>query len=539
MSGGRLGGMASGGPTNALLQRLIRILDPDVFVLRGDGSDRPDLIVVDERRGVLIVDVDIDGTSPGVREPFVRLNRKIAELREVAPVLEVAHPHRLVLLGACVEKVITAGARLKAMSPVDLEVGDWLSHLEPRPISARDAEALRSALAPSLSFDLRARRGAADPGRSDRLRRRVSLDAQQAVAATGPVADVLVVTGPPGSGKTLVLAGRARHLAAHHPDWRIVLLCYNRTLATYLGGLVADCSNIEVETFGRFSHGQGHRIDLEDDGRALQDLAKARGRGIPQNVDALLIDEAQDFGEAWLGFALETVRPRGGGTTIGMDERQALYRDGFAYSALAGRDVEYLRLDRAYRSTPQILTATAAAYPDIGLPEVDGEVPDGEPVELIWAATWDEQAAAVAWEVRRMIDSGERQAGDIAILMSQWRGMTRRLRDALDEAEVPYVVVSRTAMSSFDPDSPAVKIMTVHGAKGYEFDVVVMVGLETVPDMQTSPVGSANWARVGLVGMTRARDQLLAVYTKDTPVLERLQKCESVRSWTWPDDYER
>ena len=539
MSRGRPVGMASGGPANAMLQRLTGTLDPDVFVLRGDDSDRPDLIVVDERRGVLIVDVDIDGTDPSVREPFVRLNRKIAELREVAPVLEVAHPHRLVLLGACAEKVVTAGARPKAMSPVDLEGGDWLSHLEPRPISASDAEALRSALAPSLSFDLRARRGAADPGRIDRLRRRISLDAQQAAAATGPVADVLVVTGPPGSGKTLVLAGRARHLAAHHSDWRIVLLCYNRTLATHLAGLVADCANIEVETFGRFSHGQGHRIDLEDDGRALQDLARARARGISRNVDALLIDEAQDFGEAWLGFALETVRPGRGGTTVAMDDRQALYRDGFAHSALAGRVVEYLRLDRSYRSTRQILAATAAGYPDTHLSEVGGGVPDGEPVELIWAATWDEQAAAVAWEVRQMIDSGERQAGDIAILISQWRGMTRRLRDALDEADVPYVVVSRSTMSSFDPDSPGVKIMTVHGAKGYEFDVVVMVGLENVPDLQTSPVGSAHWSRVGLVGMTRARDQLLAVYTKDTPVLERLQKCESVRSWTWPDDYER
>jgi hypothetical protein len=522
-----------------MLQRLTRTLDPDVFVLRGDDSDRPDLIVVDGRWGVLIVDVDVDGTDPAVREPFVRLNRKIAELREVAPVLDVTRPHRLVLLGACEEKLITVGARPKAMSPVDLEVGDWLSHLEPRPISATDAEALRSALAPSLSFDLRARRGAADPGRIDRLRRRVSLDAQQAAAATGLVADVLVVTGPPGSGKTLVLAGRARHLAAHHPDWRIVLLCYNRTLATYLGGLVADCANIEVETFGRFSHGQGHRIDLEDDGRALQDLARARARGISRNVDALLIDEAQDFGEAWLGFALGTVRPGRGGTTVAMDDRQALYRDGFAHSALAGRVVEHLRLDRSYRSTRQVLDATAAAYPDTDLPEVGGGVPDGEPVELIWAATWDEQAAAVAWEVRQMIDSGERQAGDIAILISQWRGMTRRLRDALDEADVPYVVVSRTTMSSFDPDSREVKIMTVHGAKGYEFDVVVMVGLETVPDLQTSPVGSSHWSRVGLVGMTRARDQLLAVYTKDTPVLERLQKCESVRSWTWPDDYER
>jgi superfamily I DNA/RNA helicase len=55
-----------------------------------------------------------------------------------------------------------------------------------------------------------------------------------------------------------------------------------------------------------------------------------------------------------------------------------------------------------------------------------------------------------------------------------------------------------------------VKIMTVHSAKGHEFDVVVLFGLETLP----SPSGddperdrqAVQRSKVGFVGMTRARD---------------------------------
>ena len=46
------------------------------------------------------------------------------------------------------------------------------------------------------------------------------------------------------------------------------------------------------------------------------------------------------------------------------------------------------------------------------------------------------------------------------------------------------------------------KIMTVHAAKGYEFDVVVLFGLEALP----SPTRTRWRPSVGFVGMTRARD---------------------------------
>ena len=69
-------------------------------------------------------------------------------------------------------------------------------------------------------------------------------------------------------------------------------------------------------------------------------------------VDALLIDEAQDFDDPWLGFVVETVRPGRGGIALAGDDRQALYRDASRPWALAGRRVARLQLQRVIPQYP-------------------------------------------------------------------------------------------------------------------------------------------------------------------------------------------
>lgn len=525
-----------------LLSRLTQALPADALALCADGNDRPDLMVADPVYGLIVIDIDTATSDPTTREPFLLLNRKVADLRLTVPVVEHFRPHRLVVFSSYPGELIPAQNETPhALGLADIDQGDWLMRLEPRPPEPADLEALRSALAPTLVFSVRSRRGTSDPGRADRRRQQVALDAQQGAAATIPVADVLMLSGPPGSGKTLVLAGRAKHLAARHSDWRIALLCFNNALVPYLRSLVFGYSNVAVTTFGKFAYAMGHKISLDNSEQADADLNAARARGIDPVLDAMLIDEAQDFHDAWIGFALATVRADRGGAVLAGDERQAVYRDASRPHALYGRQVAHLRLERSYRSTRQILEAASSTQPDREC-LADPNVLDGEPVELIWASTWDDQAAAAAWEIRRMIDLGEREPGDVAVLITQRQGALRRLRTALDRAGVPYLVVDRNNAASFDAFSPEVKLMTVHSAKGYEFDVVVLFGLEALP----SPVGddpehdreATRRGTVGLVGMTRARDLLLVTYTRDNPYLDRLRRCPGVRLSTWPDDFE-
>ena len=436
------------------------------------------------------------------------------------------------LFGGNPDSLIQSGA----LGLGDLERDDWLNQLDARELEPADLEALRSALAPTLAFTLRARRGLSDPGRPLRREQQLTLDAQQAVAATRPVDDVLVLSGPPGSGKTLVLAARAKYLATRHPDWHIVVLCYNNSLVPYLKSLVDEYPNVAVSTFGKFSYAVGHRISLNDPERATEDLVRARARGIDRMIDALLIDEAQDFDDAWLGFALDNLRPGRGGAVLAGDPQQALYRDVSRPWALEGRRVAHLQLERTYRSTQEILDAASTTLP--GQHNFYGQgTLAGELVDLIWAQSWDEQAAAMAWEISHMIGLGRRDPQDIAVLVTQRGGTFKRIQAALDGVDVPYLVVTRDNAASFDRGSPEVKVMTVHAAKGYEFDVVVLFGLEALPN-PTGDAEAAQRASVAFVGMTRARDQLLVTYTRDNAYLERLRRCPSVNFSVWPDDYE-
>lgn len=510
------------------------------FVVPSGGSSLPHLTVIDRDFGLLGFDVEF-GQPTEDATPSVTLNRKLAELNDAADDAGdvtvtgfVAYPEMAeALLGT------PDAARRRLVSMSDIDTGRFLiaARSAATPVTDETWNSLVDRLAPSLVFASR-RNGAADRGADERHASRVRLDAAQASAALAPVEEVLVVTGPVGSGKTLVLAARARWLAQSHPEWRIQILCYNKALVPYLRSLVAGHPAIDVSTFGRFTAALGHRVSLTYDDAATCDLASAIRAGIPQIIDALLIDEVQDFMPAWLDFALRTVRPGRGGAVVAGDAAQALYRDANAARVLRGRHVDRRELERPYRSTTQVLAAVSALDSRFEVQGADSAL-DGEPVDLVWAVSWDEQARCVAWEIRQMIDSDERQPGDIAILVTQIAGTVRRLSNALAAQAIPFEVIGKTNFDSFDPTTASVKIITVHSAKGHEFPVVILFGLEALPDSQSEDEDDQRRARVAFVGMTRAQDQLLITYTRPNPFVERLEVAgEAVRRWTWPDDYE-
>ncbi|WP_162242668.1 3'-5' exonuclease [Cellulomonas sp. Leaf395] len=524
----------------ALAARIRELRGDRALVVPNPGTSLPQLMVIDRDYGLLGFDVAF-GPITADRTPSVALNRKLDELNDAAngagdvPVTGfVAYPEMTeALLG-------TPGAeRRRVISTSDVDTGRFLTAVDTADNLVTDEawDSLVDRLAPSLVFAPR-RTGATDDGADERHTSRIRLDAAQTNAALVPVDEVLVVTGPAGSGKTLVLAARAKWLAKNNPDWRIQILCYNKALVPYLRSLVVTHPAIDVSTFGKFTAALGHRVSLSDEGAADRELDSAIRKGIPHVTDALLIDEYQDFMPAWLDFALRTVRPGRGGAVLTGDAAQALYRDADTARIMRGRQVSMLALDRPYRSTSQMLAAVGSLDSRFAV-EGAGTAPDGEPVDLVWAASWNEQARCAAWEIRQMIDTGKRRPGHIAILVTQIAGTVRRLSDALNAQAIPFEVIDRTNSDSFDPTTATVKIVTVHSAKGHEFPVVILFGLEALPDSHVEDEAQHRRARVAFVGMTRAQDQLLITYTRHNPFLERLEAAgDAVHRWTWPDDYE-
>lgn len=497
----------------------------------------PDLVLLDLNRGLIAIDVH-DFVDDGGRSEFVELNRRIDALRadiqadEDLPIARV-----LAVNNGLSEPTLTIAKRVLVPTSQLIDMR-WLDLIDNRSLDQDALEEVRAALFPRIVFTANLRRGVTDEGAEDRASLRVVLDQTQAHVAERDIKNALLLTGPPGSGKTLVLAARARHLGAEHPDWRIQVLCYNKTLVPYLRRLVADSPNVRVNRAWEIASEFGIRFSYDDDEATTAGLEAAERRGLPQALDAVLVDEVQDFRIPWLTIAYTLMRPGRGGMLIAGDTTQALYHDGDLRSFLQEIKAEHLELKVPYRSTRQILTAVKSLDPSFTVVGLD-EAPEGPPVDLVWAQNWDEQADCVAFEVNHMLTAGGLEPRDVGILVTKYGGTYGRIQRALDQYEIPYSAMAPRGKGEFDLFSNTVKLLTVHSAKGYEFRAVVLFGLETLPDPDETDPDTLRRARVAFVGATRAMDTLLITYTRDNKFLTRLSADEEyVSRYCWPDDYQ-
>jgi DNA helicase-2/ATP-dependent DNA helicase PcrA len=90
---------------------------------------------------------------------------------------------------------------------------------------------------------------------------------------------------------------------------------------------------------------------------------------------------------------------------------------------------------------------------------------------------------------------------------------------------------------AYDPNASRVSLMTLHAAKGLEFDFVFIIGLEdgVLPHerSQTNPEDMEEERRLFFVGITRARDELTITYAR-----YRVLRGQFIRSVPSPFLYE-
>ena len=246
-------------------------------------------------------------------------------------------------------------------------------------------EAFALDLRPEMTFKVSIRGVDGDDSRNAREEARIQLDIAQEEIARNPPGDFTVLSGPAGSGKTLVLAARARLVAEQHPEWKIQMLCFNRGLVPHLRNHVEGIPNISVQTFSSWSNANGYRLNMSNCGSSYRGYEKAQATGIYQNIDLLLVDEYQDFCLAWLLLLMDSLVPNHGGAIFAGDDQQRLYRDTDLLDALAEYEPTIAELERPYRSTKQILDVVSVLDPQQSVPGVDS-APEGKPVEIVWTA---------------------------------------------------------------------------------------------------------------------------------------------------------
>lgn len=128
---------------------------------------------------------------------------------------------------------------------------------------------------------------------------------QLAVVAMAIAEKRLLVTGWPGTGKTLILAECARR--ALTAGKRVLVLTYNALLADHLKAQIPANGALRVSTWHSFcgtaSHHFGSAEEQErnwlDEG-CLHDVAQAAARGKIAPFDVIMVDEAQAFRRSWM-----------------------------------------------------------------------------------------------------------------------------------------------------------------------------------------------------------------------------------------------
>lgn len=127
-----------------------------------------------------------------------------------------------------------------------------------------------------------------------------------------------MVSGVPGSGKTVILLSRAIFLSKENPDWNIQIITYNkalsRNLESRLESLYPDLDlmginyeNITISTFSRLALEVANittSLQGKDDDWWTYELPQKALEKARPKFDAVLIDEYQDFRDDWIKLCL-------------------------------------------------------------------------------------------------------------------------------------------------------------------------------------------------------------------------------------------
>jgi superfamily I DNA/RNA helicase len=279
-------------------------------------------------------------------------------------------------------------------------------------------------------------------------------------------------------------------------------------------GVQQRTSMFEVfDAYRRLRREAGYRFDWYDIATYVCDeLARDDSERLYQHI---VIDEGQDFSPVMLRSLAAAIPPSGSLTFFG-DVAQQVYGRRLSWRQ-AGLDIRApWRFKHNYRNSPQIAkVGLAIAEMDYFAGQADMVEPtdfaaQGPAPTLVSCRSNAEEVNLVISQAKAAAESASvgilvRRKEDEAAFAKAFRKTGRRLH---------------RNMSNWTPD-PGVSYGTVHNAKGYEFDTVILVGLndERWPDPQAISAegveeAEASDGRLLYVGATRARTSLIMTHTR-------------------------
>jgi superfamily I DNA and RNA helicase len=356
--------------------------------------------------------------------------------------------------------------------------------------------------------------------------------------------------GVAGSGKTVLLIARARILAKRHPDWKILILCYNRLLKNMLFSLLNPQdyeADITINTF----HGWARRLIINADNdlsslyqkesrkmenednlfvffqfivpKLLKQLLEAQGNE-KVYYDAILIDEAQDFEATWFDLIMQVLNPETNSLLITCDGLQGIYaRKRFTWSSVGiqarGR---VKRFEKSYRVPIQIGKLAQKILPQnlrslldhfdefMSTKEFIG---DEGIVEIIISKNRQEEYLKLTEKISRFLKT----PNEVLILFKY--NMTKRDYDLSLFEYLRNNNIQWRDLEDYNYKTPGLLIGTLHGTKGLEADTII------IPELDKYKTNKDR--QLLYVGMTRSRKRLILSATGFTDLIKSLEPYKS------------
>ncbi|MBM7580975.1 3'-5' exonuclease [Jeotgalibacillus terrae] len=364
-----------------------------------------------------------------------------------------------------------------------------------------------------------------------------------------------LIRGVAGSGKTLVLASRAKLLTKDHPDWKILILCYNISLSRFIEQMIAQ---MMTEPDNLFDFDQEadlakHQIQVRNFHAWLKHDVKCKEQDIPVMVeklrkkeailpkyDAILIDEGQDFEPEWFELVSELLNPDTKSLLLVEDRAQSIYKRKRSYVQDTGLDFRGRSkiLSINYRNTAQIVKfawdfyqAQSALKNKVVAKELDGEIiapqstkRKGFEPAILKTDSFQKEANIVARQMKKLHEQKKIPYSEMLVLYRVKKTYDMNYIDVLQremkKAGISYYWLTENSESkrNFQKDDQMVKISTIESSKGLDFQAVFIVNIDNMPFVLQDDVERE--ASLLYIGMTRAKEYLCLSYSGESVFTE-------------------
>lgn len=350
-----------------------------------------------------------------------------------------------------------------------------------------------------------------------------------------------ILKGVAGSGKTLVLACRAKYLKTIYPDYKVLVVCYNNSLCNHLRQMFGDDFNEKIAVLNFHSLVKSvtntKLFILKNEkqaeynsrvGNILIDHLEQNKIDQANLYDAILIDEGQDFAQEWIIGLSKLVKAETNNILFCYDPAQNIFnrkKPSWRSVGLQVQGKKPVELLKCYRNTKEILDIAkeflnpqlldnlqdSDEYDRVLDPDTD-ECQTGEYPSIYHENDVRNLADLIARKIRQLLKSNM-AARDIAVLQvksAEYDIFVAVLKEKLTaycpDVELDFIF-SSADKKALNLQKNSIKIMNVESSKGLEFPHVFFIGLDYMPRLgENRDVDSER--KLAYVGMTRAQNKL-------------------------------